>query len=148
MKIHIATDHAGFALKEAVMEYLVEQNHDVVDHGAFLFQEDDDYPEFIKKASLAVSENPIDNIGIIFGGSGQGESIVANKYPHIRCVLWYGGSYDIITLAREHNNANMLSLGARFISKEESIRAVQLFLDTPFSNEKRHSRRINTIDIV
>jgi ribose 5-phosphate isomerase B len=146
MKIHIATDHAGFALKEAVMAYLVEQNNDVVDHGAFLFKEDDDYPDFIKKASLAVSENPTDSIGIIFGGSGQGESIVANKYPHVRCALWYGGSYDIITLAREHNNANILSLGGRFISQEECIRAVQLFLDTPFSDEERHSRRINAIE--
>ncbi len=146
MKIHIATDHAGFALKEAVIAYLIEQNHDVVDHGAFLFKEDDDYPEFIKKAAFAVSENPTDSMGIIFGGSGQGESIVANKYKNVRCALWYGGSYDIITLAREHNNANMLSLGARFISEEESIRAVQLFLDTPFSNEQRHNRRINIIE--
>jgi len=148
MKIHIATDHAGFALKEAVMTYLIEQNHDIVDHGAFAFHEDDDYPEYIKKASLAVSGNSITDIGIIFGGSGQGESMVANKYPYVRSALWYGGSYDIITLAREHNNANMLSLGGRFISTEESIRAVQLFLDTPFSKEERHIRRINNIDIL
>lgn len=146
MKIHIATDHAGFALKEAVMEYLVEKGYDVVDHGAFSYHADDDYPEFIKKASLAISENSVENIGIIFGGSGQGESIVANRYKNVRCALWYGGSYDIITLAREHNNANILSLGARFISEEESIRAVQLFLDTPFSEEERHSRRINSIE--
>jgi ribose 5-phosphate isomerase B len=146
MKIHIATDHAGFALKEAVVEYLVKHNHDVIDHGAFSYHADDDYPEFIKKAASAVSENPTDSIGIIFGGSGQGESIVANKYKHVRCALWYGGSFDIITLAREHNDANMLSLGARFMSQEESIRAVQLFLDTPFSGQERHSRRINAME--
>lgn len=144
MVIYLATDHAGFELKEKVKEYLKNAGFKVEDFGAKSFDADDDYPDFISLAAAAVSKNP-NSKAIILGGSGQGEAIVANKFPHVRAVVYYGRQEDLVRLTREHNDANILSLGARFINAEEAVKAVKLFLETPFTNEERHQRRIEKI---
>jgi ribose 5-phosphate isomerase B len=155
MKIYIATDHAGFELKEKLLPFLRELGHDVVDKGAFTLDDNDDYPDFIAEASKEVSlANSADVRGIILGGSGQGEAIVANKFPHIRAVVFNeqyepkDGSEvpDEIFLTRSHNNSNILSLGARFISEETAKRAIREWLGTPFSGEERHVRRLEKIE--
>lgn len=146
MKVYLATDHAGFELKEKLKVFLEELGYEVKDFGAFEYNPDDDYPDFISKAAEAVSKDPENSKAIVLGGSGQGEAIVANKFPGARAVVFYGGSFDIIKLSREHNDANILSLGARFLSEEESREAVKLWLTTPFSNEERHKRRIDKIN--
>lgn len=143
MKIYLGTDHAGFKLKEEIKQFL-SIDYEVEDCGADVFDEQDDYPDFIVKAAKGVSENP-GCMGIIFGGSGQGEAIVANKHKGIRAVVYNTENLDLIMLAREHNNANMLSIGARFVSGEHAKQAVKLFLDTPFSGDERHKRRIEKI---
>ncbi len=143
MKIYLAADHAGFKLKEEIKKYLSEQNYEVEDSGAFSFEKDDDYPEFISKAAEKVSENP-DSKGIIFGKSGAGEEIVANKFKNIRAVL--GFSEENVRLSREHNDANILSLGSEFESLEKAKVLVKIFLETPFSEEERHRRRIEEIE--
>lgn len=144
MKIHIGTDHAGFVLKNKLVEYLKTLGHDVVDHGAFSLDPNDDYPDFVKPVADAVSKDS-DSMGIVLGGSGQGEAITANKFDNIRAVEYYGGNLEIVTLGREHNNANILSLGARFITDTEAETAVKLFLETSFSHDPRHIRRIDEI---
>lgn len=147
MTIYFATDHAGFELKEHLVAYVRDTlGYTVEDYGAHNFTADDDYPEFIKIAAEAVSKNPRDARAIILGGSGQGEAMVANRYPNIRATVYYGGPLDIITLGREHNNANILSLGARFVTQAEAEAAVALWLQTPFSGEARHERRIRAIE--
>ncbi len=145
MKIHLATDHAGFELKNEIMKYLVNEGRDVLDHGAFVYDENDDYPDFIKKAAGAVSDDPENNVGIVFGGSGQGEDMVADKFPDVRAAVYYGGNLEIVKLAREHNDANVLSIGARFVGIDEAKEAVKLFLETAFSHEERHIRRLYKI---
>jgi len=119
----------------------------VLDVGAHEYVEADDYPVYMAAAGLKVAEDLTgETRAIIFGGSGQGEAIVANRFPGVRAVVWYGGNMDIIKLSREHNNANVLSFGARFTTDEEAKKAVELWLATPFSKEERHERRIAQID--
>lgn len=142
MKIHLATDHAGFLHKEALKAFLLEQGAEIVDHGAETLTPDDDYPDFITPAAQAVGSGS-DDIGFIFGSSGQGEAMAANRVPGVRAVVYYGGPNTILTLSREHNNANILSVGAHFVSIEDMINAVTLWLETPFSGEERHVRRLN-----
>lgn len=162
MKIYLATDHAGFSLKEKVKVFLQDKGYDIVDCGAPTFEKDDDYPDFISKAAAGVSYDPENAKGIILGGSGQAEAMVANKFPHVRCALFYAavvpvGAADVtgrksdnplemIRLTREHNDANMLSLGARFLTDEETCKVVDLWLTTPFSKHERHKRRIEKIE--
>jgi ribose 5-phosphate isomerase B len=147
MIIYFATDHAGFALKEKLLIYVRDElGYAVEDCGAFVFNEVDDYPDFVIPAIQYVAKNPTDTRAIICGGSGQGEAIVANKYKGIRAVVYYGGYPEIITLSREHNNANVLSFGARFVSVDEAKNAVKQWLHTSFSNDERHIRRINKIE--
>lgn len=143
--IYIASDHAGFALKEEIRHFLVEQGYPVADLGPNREARDDDYPDFIRPVAehVAREENAK---GIVFGGSGEGEAIVANRVPGVRAVVWYGKNDRIITLSREHNDANILAIGARFISTEEVKQAILLWLKTPFSHEPRHQRRIDKID--
>jgi len=141
MKIHLATDHAGFAHKEALKEYLLAQGIECVDHGAMSLDPEDDFPDYILPAAQAVAMD-VENAGIIFGGSGEGEAMAANKVPGIRCTAYYGGPEEIVTLSREHNNANMLSIGARFVSIEDVLKIVSLWLATPFSGDERHIRRL------
>jgi ribose 5-phosphate isomerase B len=144
MTIHLATDHAGFEDKEVLKTYLTEKGYNVVDHGVYTLDPEDDYPDFIYPCAKAVSLEP-QSKGIIFGGSGQGEAMVANKVSGIRAVVYYGGNEEIITLSREHNDANILSLAGRFLSSLEVIRVSELWLTTPFSGDERHIRRIEKI---
>lgn len=142
--LYIASDHAGFELKSTLLKFFQEQKIDCEDCGALTYNDQDDYPDFIIPCAQKVAVSP-NNLGIVIGGSGQGEAIAANKVKGIRAALWYGGNKDIITLSKEHNNANILSLGARFITIEEAKEAVLLWLETKFTNEERHLRRIEMI---
>jgi ribose 5-phosphate isomerase B len=142
MKVFLATDHAGFALKEEIKKYLQQQNYKVVDCGAFSIDPTDDYPNFIKKVGEAIESDPT-AFGIIFGKSGAGEEIVANKFKNVRAVL--GFSKENVELSRQHNNANVLSLGAAFEDFAKAKELVKIFLKTPFSNDPRHIRRIGEI---
>ncbi len=147
MTIHFATDHAGFELKEVLLAYVRDElGYAVEDHGAFSYDAEDDYPDFIGKAAEAVSHDPEGALAIILGGSGQGEAMVANKYPHVRATVYYGGEPSIITLSREHNNANVLSLGARFLTAESAKEAIRVWLATAFTHEARHERRIEKLE--
>jgi ribose 5-phosphate isomerase B len=146
MRIYLATDHAGFELKENIKKYLQEQNFDVEDLGAFSFEPDDDYPDFISKAAEKVSENPNESMAIVFGKSGAGEEIVANKFKGIRAVL--GFSEDNVRLSRVHNNANILSLGSQFTDFETAKKLVEIFIKTPFSGDERHIRRLSKISAI
>lgn len=147
MKIYFATDHAGYELKEALASYVEKDlGYTVADMGAHQNDPSDDYPDFIQLAAQEVSHDPSGSRGIIMGGSGQGEAIVANRFPNVRCALYYGGPLDIVKLSREHNNANILSLGARFLSLDEAKAAVKLWLETSFVEEERHMRRIKKIE--
>ncbi len=146
-KIYIASDHAGFELKEKLIAYLVEDlGREVSDEGAFEYNEQDDYPDFVSKVAQKVSDNPEDSLGIVLGGSGQGEAIVANRFKNIRATVYYGGNRDIIRVSREHNDSNILSLGARFLDNKTAKKAVTVWLNTEFSEDERHIRRINKID--
>lgn len=142
MRIHLATDHAGYELKESLKKMLVAGGYDIIDHGADSFDAGDDYPDFIIPAAQAVAMD-IGSMGIILGGSGQGEAMAANRIPRVRAAVYYGGDTKIVTMAREHNDANVLSIGARFATQEEAEQAVKIFLETAFSKDERHVRRIN-----
>lgn len=142
MKIIIATDHAGFELKEKVKAFL-EGDHEVEDMGSFEYDKNDDYPDFIKPAAEKVTEENCK--GIIFGWSGQGEAIAANRIKGARAAVYYGGNMEIIKLSREHNDANILSIGAGFVDEEEAKKAITLWLETKFLGEERHKRRIDKI---
>lgn len=146
MKIYLATDHAGFELKNKIVEFLKTEGYDVEDCGPFAYDKNDDYPDLIKLAAGKVSKDPLAK-GIILGGSGQGEAIVANKFPNVRAVVYYGGPEDIITLSREHNDSNILSLGARFVD-ESIFPLLKQWLDAPFPGEERHARRIEKIHAI
>ncbi len=145
-KIYIASDHAGFELKNILIDFLSALGYKVFDKGAFEYDEQDDYPDFVSKVAEEVSKKEGDVAGIILGGSGQGEAIVANRFDNVRAVVYYGGNDEIIKLSRQHNDANILSLGARFVDEEEVKKVVDLWLKTDFSNEERHIRRIEKID--
>ncbi len=145
MKIFIGSDHAGFELKNILVEFLKSEGHEVEDKGAFTLDPSDDYPDFVKPVAEAVA-NDQEAKGIILGGSGEGETIVADRHPHVRAIEWYGGNLEVVKLSREHNDANILSLGARFITEEEAKEAVKLWLATPFSGDERHVRRIAKLD--
>ena len=143
----LASDHAGFKLKEAIKTFLHEKGYAIDDVGAHAYVEDDDYPFFISQAARAVAHDETGHArAIIFGMSGQGEAIVANRFPGVRATVWYGGDKKILELSCQHNNANVLSLGARFVDEKTAKEAVELWLKTPFSNEERHKRRIQEID--
>lgn len=145
MKVYLAADHAGFELKEKIKEYLQKQKYEVEDCGAFQFDKADDYPDFIGKAAVGVSKDPSSR-GIVFGKSGAGEVIVANKIKGIRAFL--GINEENVKLAREHNDVNVLSLGGAFITEEQAYELAKLFLETPFSNEERHKRRIEKVKTI
>ncbi|MBI2033015.1 MAG: RpiB/LacA/LacB family sugar-phosphate isomerase [Candidatus Levybacteria bacterium] len=160
MKIYLATDHTGLELKNTIKNFLEKEGYDVEDCGAYEYDRDDDYPDFIGKAAEGVSKDQT-SLGIIMGGSGQGEQMVANKYKGVRCALFYTpaapaqavdisgktstDAFEIVKLTRQHNHANMLSLGVRFLTQEDAIQAVKIFLNTAASQEERHARRVNKI---
>ena len=156
-KVYFAADHAGFALKNALIEHARILGYEVEDMGAYTQNPDDDYPDFMTPLAKRIAAEP-DARGIIVGGSGQGEAMCANRIPGIRAAVFYGpmrvtsaldieggrseDGYDAIRLPRRHNNANVLSIGARFVSGDEADKAVRIFLETSFSDSPRHVRRL------
>ena len=144
MIIHLATDHAGLHLKNSIKTYLLNKGFEVKDHGAHEYDPQDDYPDFIFPCAKAVAKD-IDSRGIILGGSGQGEAMAANRIKGIRAAVFYNGPQEIIKLSREHNNANILSLGARFMTEEDIRNVINIWLKEPFGGD-RHQRRIDKLD--
>ena len=144
MKIHIATDHAGLDLKNIIRDFLISKGHEVTDHGAHEYDALDDYPDYIFPCAEAV-ESDLESRGIILGGSGQGEAMAANRVKGVRAAVFYNGPVEIVKLSREHNNANILSLGARFMTEDEIYDVIELWLDEPFGGG-RHQRRIDKLD--
>ena len=155
MKVYIGTDHAGYVLKEKLVLSLKGQGYEVIDMGAFEYNEGDDYPDFVIPVAREVSKDPDSAKGIILGATGEGEAITANRFPHVRAVVYDGQSEcvvdyeaDIILRSRQYNNANILSLGARYLTEEKMVSAVNRWLNTPFSSEERHIRRLAKIDAI
>lgn len=156
MKIYIGTDHAGYVLKEKLVSFLRAQGHEVIDEGAYTYDENDDYPDFVSKVARAVSKDEPDSTkvrGIILGGTGQGEAITANRFPHVRAIVYYGkvtpvveDESGILARSRKHNDANVLSLGARYFTEEDLMEIVNYWLKAPYSGEERHIRRLKKID--
>lgn len=151
--IYLAADHRGFELKEKIKQWLTEWGYPYEDLGAFEYDKDDDYPDFMHQAAQKVSQDPENSEAIILGGSGQGEAMVANRYKGVRAAVYYGPSTasgqeaeEIIKMTREHNNANVLSLGASFLREEQAKEALVAWFKTKFTGEERHVRRINKID--
>lgn len=122
MQIHLGTDHAGYELKEAVKTHLADEGYEVVDHGAKEFNKDDDYPDFIRPAAQAVAESGGEDMGIIFGYSGQGEAMTANRINGVRAAVFYGHEAEIIEKSRQHNDANVLSIGAGFVETDKALK--------------------------
>jgi ribose 5-phosphate isomerase B len=156
-KIYFAADHAGFALKNALIEYVRVSGYEAEDLGAIALDPADDYPDFVTLCAERVAQEP-NAFGVIVGGSGQGEAMCANRVRGARAAVFYGemqvthaleieggrseDGYDLVRLARRHNNANILSIGARFVSGEDAVEAVRIFLSTSFSDAPRHARRL------
>jgi ribose 5-phosphate isomerase B len=139
MRVHIGSDHAGYDLKQRLVEHLRSAGAEVVDHGPAAYDPLDDYPPFCLRAAEGVIDDP-GSLGVVIGGSGNGEQIAANKVPGVRAALAW--SLETAQLAREHNDANVLSVGGRMHPAEEAISFVDRFLATPYSGDERHSRRI------
>jgi ribose 5-phosphate isomerase B len=139
MRVHLGTDHAGLDLKQHLIAWLREHGHEPVDHGAFAYDAADDYPVFCLRAAEAVVADP-GSLGVVIGGSGNGEQIAANKVEGVRAALAWND--ETAVLARQHNDANVVSVGGRMHTVEEMTRFVEIFLGTPFSEEERHARRI------
>jgi ribose 5-phosphate isomerase B len=139
MRVHIGSDHAGFDLKKYLIAALTEDGHEIVDHGPHTYDAEDDYPVFCIPAAEAAVAEP-GSLGIVIGGSGNGEQIAANKVVGARAALAY--NVDTARLGREHNDANVMSIGARMHTEDEALDMVRLFLATPFSGDPRHARRI------
>ncbi len=146
MRVHLGSDHAGFELKARLNAWLDAHGHDVVDHGAATYDGEDDYPVFCLRAAEAVVADRAagaEALGVVIGGSGNGEQISANKVDGVRCALAW--SEETARLARQHNDANLVSIGARLHPVEEALRFVEVFLSTPFSGDPRHQRRIDML---
>lgn len=142
MRIHVAADHAAFDFKTSLVEHLRAAGHDVVDHGAHVYDALDDYPSFCFDAAQAVVAEP-GSLGVVAGGSGNGEQIAANKVQGVRSALAW--SVETAVLARNHNDANVVSIGARMHSTAEALAIVDAFIDAPFSGDERHQRRIDQV---
>ena len=146
MRVHLGSDHAGLELKDHLLTWLAEQGHEAVDHGPFVYDALDDYPVFCLRAAEAVAADWQDgepSLGVVVGGSGNGEAIAANKVKGVRCALVW--SEETATLAREHNDANVVSVGGRMHTVEDMTRFVEVFLGTAYSGEERHTRRIGML---
>lgn len=142
MRVYLASDHAGFELKEHIIEHLTASGHEPVDCGALHYEDGDDYPPFCIAAASRTVADP-DSLGIVIGGSGNGEQIAANKVPGVRCALAW--STDTASLARQHNNAQLIGIGARMHSVPDALAIVDAFLTTPWSQGPRHQRRIDAL---
>lgn len=161
MQVYFAADHGGFKLKEVLVKFVRELGYDTKDCGAFTNEPEDDYPNIIATAARKLSADALagrDSRAIVIGASGQGEAMVANRFKGVRCATYYGGAgeqkdmggktLDMIASIREHNNANALSLGARFLTEDEARKTVEKWLKAGFSGEERHARRVRQIDEV
>lgn len=146
MKVVFATDHAGFELKNELLAFVRDElGYETEDCGASTYDKDDDYTDFVRVAGQEVSNAPDTVRAIILGGSGQGEAMCANRFPHVRATVYYHHDLEIIRLSREHNDANVLSIGARFLELGEAKEAVRLWLTLPYTKEARHARRIQKL---
>src|SRR5689334_13196787 len=143
MRVYLGADHAGFELKQAVIEHLRGAGHEPIDCGAYVYDAEDDYPAFCIAAAEKTLSDP-DSLGIVIGGSGNGEQIAANKVPGIRCALAW--SVETATLARQHNNAQVMGIGGRMHTEAEALAMVDAFISTPFSQAERHQRRIDILN--
>ena len=146
MRVHLGSDHAGLDLKDHLVAWLVDHGYEPIDHGPFVYDALDDYPVFCLRAAEEVATERAegrDSLGVVIGGSGNGEQIAANKVSGVRCALVW--SEETAVLAREHNDANVVSVGGRLHSLEEMTRFVEVFLSTAFSGEERHVRRIEQL---
>ena len=146
MRVHLGSDHAGLELKDHLMTWLVDHGYEPVDHGPFVHDAVDDYPVFCLRAGEGVAGDRaegLDSLGVVIGGSGNGEQIAANKVEGVRCALAW--SEETAVLAREHNDANVVSVGGRMHTVEDMTRFIEVFLTTPFTNDERHVRRIAQI---
>ncbi len=146
MRVHLGSDHAGLELKEHLLNWLADHGFEAVDHGPFVYDALDDYPVFCLRAAEAVAadwQDGEESLGVVVGGSGNGEAIAANKVKGVRCALVW--SEETATLAREHNDANVVSVGGRMHTVEDMTRFVEVFLDTAYSGEERHTRRIGML---
>jgi ribose 5-phosphate isomerase B len=146
MRVHIGSDHAGLELKAHLLARLAELGHEPVDHGPFVYDALDDYPVFCLRAAVGVVQDQaagVEALGVVVGGSGNGEQIAANKVPGVRSALAW--SDETASLAREHNDANVISVGGRMHPLEDMTRFVEIFLATPFSGDERHVRRIGML---
>ena len=151
MKVYFAADHGGFVLKNMLVDYARSLGAEVEDCGAYELDPADDYPMIIARAAEKLSKDASvgkESRAIILGRSGQGEAMVANRFPGVRCALYYGAHPEVIAQARAHNDANALSLGADVVSADEAKEAIRAFLEAPFSGEERHARRNAAIDHV
>lgn len=146
--IYLAADHKGFALKEKIKRWLEEWGLAYEDMGAHEMNAEDDYPDFIGAAAVKVSVDPANSKAIVLGHSGQGESVVANKFKGVRTTVYYGGPEEILTLGREHNDANVLALGASFVDESLIKEQIKKWLETPFSGDERHTRRVKKIEAI
>ncbi len=145
-KVFLTSDHAGFELKNKLVAFLLEEGYEAIDSGPDTLDPHDDYPDTITPAVKDMSASQSPAVAIVIGGSGQGEAMVANRSAGVRAAVYYGGPTEILTLSREHNDANVLSLGARFMDEVTAKKAVSLWLSTPFSGEDRHRRRIGKLN--
>lgn len=145
MKIFLAADHAGFQMKEELKSWLAELGQEVVDLGANELDPDDDYPDFVLPLANEISNDP-DARGIVCAGSGQGEAMAANRFKNVRATAYSAHNLDIVRLSREHNDANVFSIGARFVSLDEAKEAITSWLETDLSNDPRHARRIKKFE--
>ncbi|WP_055586986.1 ribose-5-phosphate isomerase [Peterkaempfera griseoplana] len=143
MRVYLGSDHAGYDLKQHLVQWLKDAGHEPVDCGPHLYDAEDDYPPFCLRAAERTAADP-EALGVVIGGSGNGEAIAANKVKGVRAALAW--SEETATLGREHNNANVLSVGARMHTEEQATRFVEVFLATPYSGAERHSRRIAMLD--
>jgi ribose 5-phosphate isomerase B len=146
MRVHLGSDHAGLELKEHLLNWLADNGFEAVDHGPFVYDALDDYPVFCLRAAEAVAadwQDGEESLGVVIGGSGNGEAIAANKVKGVRCALAW--SEETATLAREHNDANVVSVGGRMHTVEDMTRFVEVFLGTAYSGEERHTRRIGML---
>jgi ribose 5-phosphate isomerase B len=142
VRVHLGSDHAGFELKQAVLRRLAELGHEPVDHGPPTYDAQDDYPPYVLRAAEATVAEP-DSLGVVIGGSGNGEAIAANKVTGVRCALAW--SQETAQLGRQHNDANVVSVGARMHDEAGALALVEAFLATPFSGDARHARRIGML---
>jgi len=144
MRVYLGSDHAGFDLKNHLVEWLTAHGHEAVDCGPHLYDAQDDYPTYCLRAAEATAADG-EGLGIVIGGSGNGEAIAANKVKGVRAALVW--SEETASLGRQHNNANVISVGARMHTAEEATKFVEVFLGTPYSGEERHTRRIEMLSL-